>query len=1394
MLMGKARRSPPTDEHRRTKTELHTDELDRVVRRVITDATGTTVTDESFGYDASGRLAVHRRQQENLGTVEETYSYDAMGRQIESTMDNAEVNGAPGKIVRTKTTYDLPGRQIVAFDPYVTTETIKTTSTLDGLGRTIKTERQAVSGGDTVVRVNGYDKHGFVAYETDTVRLATLHQFDVLGRELKTIHSDGTSADVSWNGWGEILESIGHDASNAVTAHSKNYYTYKGRLFLTNELESASAAAARQTYYRLDEGEKSTSVRLGEAASLTAPSNDTASYRVAQASHDLAGRPLAQVVGEATGSSSTVTDVFNRTKVPTYSGALPVQVDSEEPKTGGATAASYQTKPGYDGLYRPSSTTAPGGFTTDTHYDEAGNLLKLTRPGMKVEETHFDSRGLPFERILPDTKQQHTQYDERGVLHQYADEEGERTRYTTDSLGRIHIIEYVGDGTTEQIEYENVTGLVSARKDRAGKWLSFLYDAGGRVTEIHAGQDPTTTPKLVVYQYDAAGRLTLVRNKDAGIEYGEYDLLGRPHVTRSDRYSGGSGTGSSPSIAETHTQRHEWSPFDERTSWTMPASGSSVPPDDPSSPWLQTIVETRDAGSNIVEQNTPAGTVLSQSVGRSVGRINDRTLPVSGSAVTTHFGFNDGVAPVTSIELPPAGYMPAPSPNPSGLALFTETTAGGTRRAGSANARDKAARLHGVRDLSTDWLSIWHYDDRSRLKDGLLATFNPDPKTATMETLSDADFRSDRTPPPSGFNAAQHAALGLETSLALEPLRWNATELNGAHQIDHRDLYFEGSVQSTRNYTFDGGRRTGDGVWTFTFDDFGRLTTATNAAAGRQLAYEWDPAGRISGRTAYQKDSGGGWAIETRSSVLSADALPAETTFVWDPIVDRLVTIFAKGGGPVRQYLHGDQGYDDPIAVLASDTPGATPTRYLPLIDHAGTGSLMATLDDNGDVVERVIYADSYGDAPRYLHGPVVDKVTFQAIKDAAGNVQSVDVAVHVDERIVDASVPGSLSLAAVTGDGSTVYSISGDPTVDGDRHTLRWTLSGTDWSTVTSAAGAQSLQVTVKSGLHCEGWGNAAVQPVPSWALRLYSGTATTTQAPVIVRESFTSLAAYIAGTTTKPKELYSIPNLYLAASLDSKTKLFTGFKSAPFIEPATGLGYFRDRWYSPADGQWLTADGIGYGDSSNLYCGFAGDPVNNSDPNGQSATVIGGLVGTIAGSGYAIYREIRYGEQFFGANGTWRFIAQGAAAGAAIGFAIDTGGAGAGLSMQVLAGASFGAGFGGAISSVTSGGDWGAFSKGAAKGGVLGAIGGLTSGGIAAAGLSKAWQFTASVTADTYAGVGVDYAFGDCGDTASCFVTMRPVVSLATRSRTLDLRPSSGYVTRVSSEGLEMRRRAPG
>src|SRR5438128_620696 len=72
--------------------------------------------------------------------------------------------------------------------------------------------------------------------------------------------------------------------------------------------------------------------------------------------------------------------------------------------------------------------------------------------------------------------------------------------------------------------------------------------------------------------------------RDGAVEYDDYDLLGRPHTTRSYRYAKGSGL-TTAEVRDVHTQNHEWNEFGERTRWRMPAAGNAAQVTEPVSPW-----------------------------------------------------------------------------------------------------------------------------------------------------------------------------------------------------------------------------------------------------------------------------------------------------------------------------------------------------------------------------------------------------------------------------------------------------------------------------------------------------------------------------------------------------------------------------------------------------------------------------------------------------------------------------------------------------------------------------------------------------------------------------------------------------------------------------------------
>jgi len=1174
-----------TDDHRGVNTETHLDTHGRKTFIQVTDANGTVLTKESFGYDAAGRLAYFSRQQTGLGNVETRITYDAMGRETSTSTTQAIVEGSPATLT-TNTDYDMAGRKTTETGPSAGSGGVRTVTTVDGLGRPRLTERIG-SSGELVRTITGFDRSGSASYQSDGVRSAMLILNDARGRETGSVTADGSRSETVWGPWDEPLELIQRGDDGAIIGNTRNFFTEFGRLRSTNEAVD-SGGRARATYFTWNAGDTERGTRVGPVASIStaAPSG---AMRVQQQYFNEAGRLTREIFGAGSGTDGapSATALFGESEYHYTAGGVPSSVTIREPRAG----ASSTTTTVFDGLERPVESTVEGaGDSTRMTYDEAGNVLAIDAPGMDSSSATFDGRGLLTSNTRPGGGTIALTYDALGATRSYRDEGGATTSYTNDGLGRPVRADYP-DGTSEETRYETGSGSIIAKRDRGGQWLSFSYSPGGRLDSVHIGETPSG-PKLTQYLYDSAGRVSTVRNKDAGIGYDGYDLLGRPTITRTYRYANGSGLTESPVVLDVHTQTHAWSVFgSERESWRMPAAGESPSGDNPASQWLQTITETRDAGSNLTQQRS-ASTLLTSGEGRALQKLSARQRSAGPTLLETQYAYTGDSGTVGTRSF---------------LIASASSKVGSTPVGGSVNERDSADRVTRTRDLGlSNRVSEWLYDTRGRLERAWLDGTSAAAGTPIADTLTPGDFRQARTLPPV-LSPQQHQVLGASAS-TIEALSWSATE-NAAHQLATRDSTLDGQVVDARVYTFTGGRRTRDGAWTSEFDEIGRLAAITNTVTGRRLEYHWDPNNRLVGRSALRATTGGGWTLEDRAPVIASDGLPPRATFVWDSLMDRLVAIFEEGrstsaagpeAGLLRQYLHGDQGYDDPVRVVAADANGIIRT-YLPLIDEAGTGSLQSVIDAaTGDIAERVLYADAYGDGPRYLQGAVVDSIDLEAKKNANGDIEKVTVRVHFTEAIDPASLEDGVRLGAIDAQNVMVYQTTSTPELQ-DEYTIRWELESAHWASM-SAAGV-ALEIAVLDTLRATRWGSTPVSNAPPWAAEVY-GVHSAPDAPVIARQSFGLISGFVGAIPAgqaKTSNVYGMADLYLAASTISKTNLFTGFKAAPFIEPATSLVYLRARWYDPATGTFLTPDPSGYKDSSNLYAGFGQDPVNNTDPTGK-------------------------------------------------------------------------------------------------------------------------------------------------------------------------------------------------
>jgi RHS repeat-associated protein len=1231
------------DEKRRVTTVTKFDSWDRPIERTVTDDTYGVLADEKSAFDATGRMIYSSRLQENVGPVETFIDYDVTGRVVKTRVTGNQILDTPGKTLEQTTRYDFSAAPatIVDTDPYVEggTPTAQVTSTLDKLGRTSRTDRSAgsgSSGGGTasstaVALVAAYDVHGQLVYESDTVRTAFLRRNDLFGREIGSVTSDGQRTETRWSGWDQLVESKTVGSGGGTTSHVKQFYTRGGRLRATNELVDFSTplfpGRARQIRNAWEEGGKKSSVRIGAAENIddVNPAGAT-EMRITETTLDSDGRVEQEEYGTGNGISGAIATSLKHRKFSDFTGFIAGKIVDTEPLRAGAAVTRTRTVDGADRI----RTTTDGGYVTTLDYDEAGNVRKVTPPGsVGVATASYDGRGL----MLTEEKSGGTverQYDALGNLRLYKDEDGKETTYTTDDLGRVTSIGY--PGSSEEIRYDNA-GQVAARRDRANNWFAYTYDDGGSLIAVDLGQTPNPADRIEVTDYDDAKRISRIANRDAAVAYSLYDMLGRPRMTKTIRYANGTGLKDPADrvVLDEHTQRHEWSVFDgEREKWTMPVVG------DPdvvanAAPWRTAITESWDAGSNLVSQ-TAGGASLTSATTAGVGRLKSRSRSIPGGTLKTQYAFADTVAPVPGYSFPQLE---------TGLLRSAATSLGtGQPLAGSDVHRNDSLRIGQVDDLGlASRVSSWTYDGRGRLLGTKLLDAKPDHDTSvpTIDVIGAADFREQRQVEPV-LSASDHAALNDDAlAYTIEPLTWKATG-NDAHAVATFTPVFDGVDQTTATFDNVGGRRKRNGAWSYEYDALERLTARESDS--RRIEYTYDPRGRVVGRVAFA-GAPGAWTVETRATILARDGLPARTTWVWDPISDHLLAMYVEGAsagtgiapdaGLIRQYTHGDRGYDDPVEVLVASAPGTTPRRYYPVFDEAGSGSLQAVIGSDGNLTERVLYADSFGDAPRYLQGPVVDRITWTATKNDDGEIDEVDIRLHLSEKVREATIPVGARLAAVKSNGDVVLAAA-DPELEDDA-TLHWHLGHVEWQTLSTASGAEKLEIAVTNSLRAEGWGDVPVQKAPEWA-RTLKGIETDGLNPVRLLRNLSNIATLRADGNEEV--LYEIRNLYMAATTESKTKLLTDYHGYPFREPADGTIYVRARWYDASTGTFLTPDPMGYTDSSNAYALAANDPVNLSDPTGEILPVIAYLGSVVVNTAVDVAIDYAWHEGTDWWNGT--------------------------------------------------------------------------------------------------------------------------------------------------------------
>jgi RHS repeat-associated protein len=1190
-------------DERNIATTTKLDAWDRPVDITVAGPDGIVTSHEQYEYDAAGLVKRHHRDQSGKVVTSE-FDYDALGRTLSSTTDNVEVGGTTNSLT-TKTSYNLPQRTIVRTEPTTAT----TTQLLDGLGRL--QVRTASAGTASIVEEFAYDAAGNQVFAGEKCAscgtatwIAAASAYDAHGRVTATLNADGTKTLTSgYDGWGNPQSIEQRDAAGATAGKSSVDFSPAGRLRGdTTDLGSKS----RQSEYRWDGAGRST---------ISSTSGRTSSTRF-----DALGRVQSSATGE--GTAAGVENPFASSEVPPtgYSGALVLAVSTKEKG-----ASAVPTKYGYDALGR-TTIRKVGDLEWKQDLDEAGNVKSSSMPSRPPTQYEHDGRGAVTRETRADASQLNHQYDAGGAATSYADPL-ETTATENDLLGRPVKRTYP-DATTETFAYDG--SRLREYVDRQGRRFLYEYDQAGRLHHVRAAGGELIEQR----DYDSAGRLQLLTTASAGVRYGNFDLGGRPHQTTQTRYKDQSAF-TSKSVLDEYSQTHDYNEHGERTSYTLPYNGTAAG-------WTTSMALAYDAAGNVREikrvlSGSTAPRLLLSAEFRSSGRPVHRDLTTDCAAVVSCTPTT--IARQYAYDDPGGGQMNE-----------VKVIARGHVVAGTHLAYDglqlRAAELLGI---GGSRVNEFTYDERSRLKTS--AYGKPSGSAGAEEKVEAFDFRSELVRPK---------------STPADP-----PSLTFAHAPGHKIASVTRDA-ATRVFSYGtGAERVDDGRFTYEYDARGRMARATQKAEGanprRRISYDYSATDRVVGRTAeyatVPSPSPSDWKIEDRAVVLEADALPAQTTFIWDPISDQLVAIARAGasavgggaagggatgspdpnGGMLRQILHGGLAYDDPLEVTVADPSGVQ--RLYPIFESAG--SLEAILNANGEVVSRTVMQGAYGEDPVTLTGVAIDRIAVRAQKDSSGALASVEVTLRATESLNPSTIATGGCLAALTSDGTVVRTSSVTPTLQGS-DTLRWTLTAADWSklidttpvvmaapasgasnitawrvTASSATAASAtanaaaltpalLSIAATSSLRSSAWSAAQpILPAPEWAIAtqpIFSSTAL----PVESRQSLTALDSFITTLAPNADQMLVAYNIDSLAALADPTvprpqrpeRLLTTapFHALPFAEPATELLFARARWLDRATGSFLAPDPVGYEDSSNLIAYCAGDPVNCRDASGRA------------------------------------------------------------------------------------------------------------------------------------------------------------------------------------------------
>ncbi len=427
---------------------------------------------------------------------------------------------------------------------------------------------------------------------------------------------------------------------------------------------------------------------------------------------------------------------------------------------------------------------------------------------------------------------------------------------------------------------------------------------------------------------------------------------------------------------------------------------------------------------------------------------------------------------------------------------------------------------------------------------------------------------------------------------------------------------FSGSAAHSVTWSYDAnGQRTGmtdaTGSSSYAYDPFGEITSSTNGA-GQQTAYAYDADGDITGIT-YPLPASATWA--TTKTVSYGYDITDGMTSVTDFNGNKIAITSDAVGDPLTEVL-GSSGDTitstyDPAGNLATQTLASgsgTLQSFSYAFSPAGTittetdvptslGSPSYTYDSLGRVLSRT---PSGGSPATYGFDASGNLTTLPtgatAAYDHAGELTSSTLAGATTSYTYDADgrlltgKQGSTTLTSATWNGAsqlTSYtSPSGTMTATYDGDGLRATETGSTSQAFTWEADNDQLLMD-STNAYIYGPGGVIAEQV-----NLSTGSASylNTDAIGSVRGVVSASGALLATTSY---DAWGNPET------TGGVTAYTPFGYAGGYTDPDGLIYLINRYYNPAEGQFISAD-PDLSQSGEPYAYTGGDPLTQKDPDG--------------------------------------------------------------------------------------------------------------------------------------------------------------------------------------------------